>query len=319
MYSSIILKYILPALLVIVVVGHLTSTWRHLDEDQSLGIGTHVAPDSQFRRSQPQPIASANANAPVTSSASPDIGSVSNDSTTVSDDSSIGGILAGGSASKKNVQPTGSVIPSSTVNSSPQFPKAVTSKGIQPSSLQPSVMRSGVMASSPSSQQFPASSSTSVANQVSGGLGVSTTISQNKGSQAQSGSGVASDRTVGSDAGASLSDTTSTTQNLGKGSTGQPGEGSVSYDSDGSSGKASSPVAKSPAQDLAKGSGDQPAGGDASNGSDGSPKEGSLSDTAPKERPFDNSGSDYFKKLQEYRRDFGGQALNEQMFTGSNQ
>jgi hypothetical protein len=36
--------------------------------------------------------------------------------------------------------------------------------------------------------------------------------------------------------------------------------------------------------------------------------------------PFvDHSGSAYFKQLQEYKRDYGGQALNQQMFNGGSQ
>jgi len=147
MFPSIILKYILPALLVIVVVGHLTTTWRHLDEDQSLGIGTHVAPDSQFRRSQPQPIASGNTGTAV--------------------DHSIGGILSGTADEVVDTNPRVDVpqdgTGDGTSHTTPQHPSspiqsstsssqslhAVTLQGRQPAggygAIQPAVIRTGVM------------------------------------------------------------------------------------------------------------------------------------------------------------------------------
>jgi len=147
MYSSIILKYILPALLVIVVIGHLATTWSHLEEEQSLALGAHVAAGVKTIRSQNQRIASVYAGTTV--------------------DNSIGGILSGtadevvdtdprvdvleddmgGGASHTSPQHPSFSVQSST--SSSQSPHGVTPQGRQPTggsgAIQPSVIRTGVM------------------------------------------------------------------------------------------------------------------------------------------------------------------------------
>jgi hypothetical protein len=135
MYPSIILKYILPALLVIVVVGHLTSTWRHLDEEQSLAPGAYVVTGSPSIKSQAQPIASGNAGTAV--------------------DNSIGDILSGTADEVVDTNPRVDVpqdgTGDGTSHTTPQHPS---------SAIQPAVIRTGVMSPGSPSQQDQESSST---------------------------------------------------------------------------------------------------------------------------------------------------------------
>jgi hypothetical protein len=177
MYPSIILKYILPALLVIVVIGHLATTWRHLDEEQSLAPGAHVVTGSPSIKSQAQPIASGNAGTPI--------------------DNAIGGILSGtvdevvdtnprvdvpedgtgDGASHTTSQHTSSAVQSST--SSSQSPHGVTPQGSHPAGGQPAVIRTGVMSPRSPPQQVQESSSTAT----------SATASQNNEAITQPGGG----------------------------------------------------------------------------------------------------------------------------------
>jgi len=174
MYPSFILKYILPALLVIVVVGHIATTWRHLDEEQSLATGTHVAAGVKTIRSQNQPIASGHAGTAV--------------------DHSIAGILSGTAdqvvdtnpgvdvpedgtevdASHTTPQHSSSPVQSST--SSSQSLHAVTPQRKQSNdgygAIQPAVIRTGMMSpGSPSQNSAVAQNNDAVTHPGGGGAG----------------------------------------------------------------------------------------------------------------------------------------------------
>jgi hypothetical protein len=174
MYPSFILKYILPALLVIVVVGHLATTWRHLDEGQSLAPGAYVVTGSPSIKSQAQPIASGNSGTAV--------------------DHSIGGILSGTADEVVDTNPrvdvpqdgTGdgtshttpqhpsSAIQSST--SSSQSLHAVTPQRKQSNdgygAIQPAVIRTGMMSpGSPSQNSAVAQNNDAVTHPGGGGAG----------------------------------------------------------------------------------------------------------------------------------------------------
>jgi hypothetical protein len=98
----------------------------------------------------------------------------------------------------------------------------------------------------------------------------------------------------------------STAQNLGQGAyqaSSQRAQGDSSGGANQTTGGSSAPNTVSQ-NDV---SSTQSGGGGASDGSGG------------RQNFFDHSGSLFFKQLQEYKRDNGGQAMNQQVFNGTNQ
>jgi len=167
-------------------------------------------------RSQVHSIVSGNANNPAQSSVSPSPESVSTHSSVVPDEDAIGGILDGGNASKKTAQHPGSLVQSSTLNSSPQSPQGVKPQGRQSTgasgTIQPSVIRTGMMSLGSPSQPVQ-SDSTFVVNQTTSGSSASTADSQSAVSSTQSGGGVASDGAGVSPVRATSPDTRTTARN----------------------------------------------------------------------------------------------------------
>jgi len=171
MYSSIILKYILPALLVIVVIGHLATTWSHLEEEQSLALGAHVAAGVKTIRSQNQRIASVYAGTTV--------------------DNSIGGILSGTADEVVDTNPRVDVpqdgTGDGTSHTTPQHPSspiqsstsssqslhAVTPQRKQSNdgygAIQPSDIRTGMMSPGSPSQNSAVSQNNDAVTQPGGG------------------------------------------------------------------------------------------------------------------------------------------------------
>ena len=217
MYSSIILKYILPALLVIVVVGHLASTWIHLDEEQSLATGTHVAAGVKTIRSQNQPIASGNAGTAVDNAIAGILSGTADEVVDTNPRVDVPEDGTGGGASHTTPQHPSSAIHSST--SSSQSPHGVTPQGRQPAggygAIQPSVIRTGVMSPGSPPQQVQESSSTAT----------SATASQNNEAVTQPGGGSAGNGSGVSPVGTTSSHTKTTSLNANK----APRKGGTSY------------------------------------------------------------------------------------------
>jgi len=174
MYPSILLKYILPALLVIVVVGHLAITWRHLDEEQSLAPSAYVVTGSPSIKSQTQPITSGNASSAVDHSIAGILSGTADQVVDTNPRVDVPEDGAGVDAPHATPQHPRSAVQFSTLSS--QSPHDVTPQGRQPAggygAIQPAVIRTGVMSpGSPSQNSAVAQNNDAVTQPGGGGAG----------------------------------------------------------------------------------------------------------------------------------------------------